>query len=482
MPKSRTVFKELGMQYVFAILIAIFYSFLLFPFVKLYQLKGYNPSQYFENVFSIRLSLKGKNTLKFTKRVVRLVVLFFVIEVLIWFGILSSFVVWWIIAIDLFVNLIFLPFVLLFLHYLLCPIEKLIKTYYISKTKVRLKKFKGKVIAITGSFGKTTTKNVLKEMLACCYKVVSTPFNYNTPMGVTKTVLKELKEDTEILIIEMGARHRGDIKELCEIVKPDIGILTSIGEQHLETFGNLETVLQTKFELCENLSPSKKCYFDCYNDNTRALYEKAVCKKIGLGDDAKVDFLSANKNGMTIEVEKGKEKIKLKTNLLGVFSGRDIALCTLVALDLGVKEKQIKTVVENLKPTPHRLELIQNGSLNILDDSYNSNLNGFAEALNVLAMFEGQKVVVTPGLVELGQRQYEYNFKMGKLIAKTCDKVIIMNKTNKKALKNGILSEKYAKNNIFFAETREEQKELLSKIVVPPATILFENDLPDDYK
>lgn len=455
---------------------------MLLPFVKLYQLKGYKIGLYFDNIFSIKLSLKGKTPLKFTKRILRIIILFFALEIIVCFLILEKISLWWLILLDFALNLVFLPFILIFLHFVLFPIELLIKNFYINKTRKKLLAFKGKKIAITGSYGKTSTKNILKEILSVKYKVVATPLNYNTPMGLCKTVLNELKSDTEILIVEMGARHKGDIKELCDMLKPDIGILTSVGEQHIETFGNLDGVLSTKFELCESLSPTNICYFDCYNENTNLLYEQATCKREGLGKDCEILFGKADKNGMAFTLKSSLDELRLKTKLLGNFIARDIALGVMVSKGLGVSDKEIVKAVKNLKPSPHRLELISGENINILDDSYNSNFNGFSEALAVLAFFEGEKIVVTPGLVELGNRQYELNFRIGKLIANSCDKVIIMNKTNKKALKNGILSENFNKNNIFYAETREQQKQILSKLTSKNTTVLFENDLPDDYK
>ena len=127
------------------------------------------------------------------------------------------------------------------------------------------------------------------------------------------------------------------------------------------------------------------------------------------------------------------------------------------------------------------MELITKGDLNILDDSYNSNYDGFCEALNVLKMFEGRKIVISPGVVELGDKQYEFNFKIGKQMAKHCDYVVIMNKINKIAIKNGLKSENFNEEHIYFAQTREEQKKILTKLICKKTNVLFENDLPDDY-
>lgn len=470
------------MKYVFVVIIALSYTFFLLPYVKTYQLKGYNINLYFNNIYSLKMFFHGKTPLKYTKRVLRLLICFVVCEFFIWLLILEQIDEWWIIFIDLTVNLIFLPFLLIILHYFLLPFEFLIKKYYLFRTKRKLKKFKGIKIAVTGSFGKTSTKNILKQMLESKYKVTATPLNYNTPMGLCKTVLKELKEDDEILIVEMGARHKGDIKELCDIVQPDIGILTSIGHQHIETFSTIENVLMTKFELCESLSPSKICFFDCYNEYAASLYKKATCKKVGLGKEFLIKDKRMSHSGINFKLCSSKTDMELSSKLLGEYMTRNIALCAVVSMHLKVNERDIQKVANKLKPTPHRLEIISRGNLIILDDSYNSNFDGFKEALAVLKMFDGNKIVISPGLVELGGKQYEFNFKIGKEIASSCDYVIIMNKTNKTALKNGLKSERFKKEKIFFADTREEQKEILSKLIKGKTIVLFENDLPDDYK
>ena len=458
------------------------FTFACLPFVKLYQLKNYDLEKFLKNIFTVKLSLSGKNFITLTKRLARFLLALFLVEFLLWFLILAEIHVFWIIILDFFVNFLVLPLIIVICHFILLPIEVLIKKYYIKKALKKLKNFKGIKIAITGSFGKTSTKNILKKMLEAKYKVVASPLNFNTPMGLCRTVNEKLEADTEILIVEMGARRRGEIKELCDMLSPDIGIVTSVGEQHIETFGSLEQVKKTKFELCESLGTSKKCYFDCYNENTRELFDKAICKKEGLGKSVDVEIHKVDERGLSFSISGKFKKVDFQTKLLGRFMARNISLCFLVAKDLGVPEKEIKKVIKDLKPFPHRLELISRGDLKIIDDAYNSNFDGFCEALQVLGLFEEEeKIVITPGMVELGERQYELNFKIGKIIASSCDKVIVMNKTNKKALKNGILSEKFNKNNLFFAESRNEMNEIIKNNISRKAVILFENDLPDDY-
>ena len=467
------------MKLVLPIFFACFYLILLSPVLRIYQLKGYNIKLLFENFDKVFVK-KEKNKLVLTKRMLRFSVIFLVIEYLLWLLILLLINNFWIIFLDFFINLFTLLIIFLFIHIILCPFEHLIKRHYINLTKKKLENFKGIKIAITGSYGKTSTKNALAKILSANYKVCVSPENYNTPMGLCKTVLENMKPDCEVLIIEMGARHKGDIKELCDMLKPDIGILTSVGEQHIETFGSLDRVLETKFELCESLVKNGTCFFDCINESTASLFNKASCKKYALTKEMiKCEVLS-NK-GLHFELSIEDKKIELQTLLLGRHMLKNISLSVMVAKFLGLNDKQIKDAVKSLKPTKHRLEILRKNPF-VIDDSYNSNVDGFCEALNVLTLFDKERIIVTPGIVELGQRQYELNYKLGKQIAIKCDAVIIMNKTNKKALENGVFSEKDRKVKVYYADSMQEQKSILNNILHRDCVVLFENDLPDDYK
>ena len=184
------------------------FTFACLPFVKLYQLKNYDLEKFLKNIFTVKLSLRGKNFITLTKRLARFLLALFVVEFLLWFLILAEIHVFWIIILDFFVNFPVLPLIIVICHFILLPIEVLIKKYYIKKALKKLKNFKGIKIAITGSFGKTSTKNILKKMLEAKYKVVASPLNFNTPMGLCRTVNEKLEADTEILIVEMGRNKR----------------------------------------------------------------------------------------------------------------------------------------------------------------------------------------------------------------------------------------------------------------------------------
>ena len=178
----------------------------------------------------------------------------------------------------------------------------------------------------------------------------------------------------------------------------------------------------------------------------------------------------------------GENKTRVKTKLLGKCNIDNIVSASTLAFLLGIKLEDIKSAINFLKPPPHRLEVLKNNYSTIIDDSYNSNFIGASEAMDVLSKFKGVKIVVTPGLVEMGEKQSELNFKLGALIADVADYFIIMNDVNKNYLLSGAISHNFPRDKIFFASTRKKQKEILQLISIKGCVILFENDLPDNYK
>lgn len=452
----------------------------MLPLIKVYQLENYKPKQYIKKVIKFNFAFGDKNKLKFTNRVKRLLIILFLLIFLIFFLFFYYFNIY-VSIICAILGIIFSPFLLLFGHYIALPIEKMVICSYIKKAKEKLKKMPCRKIAITGSFGKTTTKNILFQILSEKYKVCATPKSFNTPMGVCRTILENLTEMDDYFIVEMGARHIGDIEFLCKFVGADYGVLTPVGNCHIETFKSLENVEKAKFEICENVNDFM--VINGKSESNKKLYKKCEKKKyliceensFGYASDIKVNDFKSNFNlhldGKTINVT---------TGLLGKANIDNIVLAACLAYLLNVNILDIKKGIETLKPIPHRMELIK-GYVNVIDDSYNSNFDGFKQALEVLSSCSGRKILVTPGMVELGDKQYEMNFNIGKEIAKVCDVVLIMNKVNKDSLLAGITSSNY-NGKIIFAETRKEQKNVLKELLQVGDTVLFENDLPDNYR
>lgn len=468
-----------------AIIFVIFFYIISYPHAKNFQLGGYNIRYCLSHFYTLPYEFKGKNRLIFTKRMVRLCALYLFVLLAItlpYFILLNNF--WWI-ALICVIEFAFLNAIFLGCALVIQPVENAIKKMYIKKATKKLRNFKGIKIAITGSFGKTSTKNFLSQMLSENYRVCITPKNYNTPMGLCKSALEILKEDDEVFIVEMGARHEGDIAELMQMLEPDFGILTAVGEQHLETFGSLENIKKTKFELCEHMCKDGLVIFDGDNEITAELYENFSGRKILAGGEGSlVKMLSATytPQGTTMKLEINKKERSLTTSIIGKHMLSDIITASCLALELNVSENKIIKAIKNLRPAPHRLELIESAFCTIIDDSYNSNLSGLEQACECLKLFSGKKIVISPGLIEQGTKQYELNYKCGKIIGAVCDEFIVMNEVNKTALSQGAIAAGLSEEKLHFASTRKEQTEILKSIQERGSVVLFENDLPDNIK
>lgn len=453
-------------------------------FIKSYQLDGYNIKIFLKDAVEFKLSFGRKNKLVFTKRMIRFLICLFIISTAL-FSIINIFVHSpFLKALDCLIIYIFAAILIAICHYLMLPLENLIKKGYIQRAKVKLNKLSIIKIGITGSYGKTSTKNILCAMLEKQYKVLATPKNYNTEMGITKTILNHL-DDHDVFIAEMGARHKGDIEVLTKLVKPKYGIITSIGAMHLDTFKNLQTIEDTKYELTNGIDKDGFIVFNGDSPSSKRLYNRFSGEKYLTCEEGSFAYarnINVGIEGSRFELVLDGKVIPLSTKLLGKFNIDNIVTASALAYKLGISIQDIVDAVKKLDTTPHRLEIIKNNYCTILDDSYNSNEIGFSEALNVLDKFDGVKIVITPGLVEMGYKQSEINFSLGGKIADVADYIIIMNEINKNYLLSGAISHNFSRDKIFFAATRKKQKEILERLMIKGCIILFENDLPDNYK
>lgn len=370
------------------------------------------------------------------------------------------------------------------------PAEKTIANFYLKQAKKILAQRPGlKVLGVTGSFGKTTVKTVLAQILKEKFNTVATPGSFNTPMGLVRTVREHLRPETEVLIAEMGAKNVGDIAELCNICHPQCGIITAVGPQHLETFKTTENIQKTKFELAEScLAAGGKIYVNADSELALSAAQNLPPESVityGTLPEADCKILNpvVQKNGCSFTLDYCGQKINLASRLLGRHNMVNIAGAAAMALDLGVSEKQLRFAVSRLPQAPHRLELksFYNGSI-LLDDAYNANPVGSLEAVQVLGSFENmKKIIVTPGLVELGDAEYESNVALGKAAAAVCDTLIFVGEKRAVPLKEGALAAGYPAEQIVVTKTLQEALNLLKDIATAETAVLFENDLPDNY-
>ena len=375
------------------------------------------------------------------------------------------------------------PFWVLVANLINIPVEKLVNRYYTNDAKRILAACPDlKIIGITGSYGKTSVKYYLNTLLRARYNVLMTPESYNTPMGVVKTV----RGSHEIFICEMGAKWIGDIKELCNIVHPQHGVITSIGPQHLESFKTLDAVKNTKFELADALPQDGMLFLNNDDENIRAHGSKRPFVSYGIENksDYTASDISVSERGTTFTVTgPDGEKKSFSTRLIGRHNVLNITGAIAVSNKFGIPLSELKGQVRRLEGVPHRLELKKKNGVTLIDDAYNSNPSGTKAALETLRLFEGYKILVTPGMVELGEKQEELNREFGANAAKVCDYVVLVGKKQAVPIKAGLLDAGYPEKKIFVADTIEEALTHVYAIGSngQQKIVLLENDLPDNY-
>lgn len=379
-------------------------------------------------------------------------------------------------------------FVVMFARLITAPIDYASRRGFINDAKRILRSMPDlKIVGITGSFGKTSVKHYLHALLSERFETLMTPGSFNTPMGVVRTIREQLRPTHEIFICEMGARHVGDIKEICDIVHPDMGIVTSIGEQHLETFKSFENIRNTKLELFDSVSEkSGVMLINGDSDLGEALnkYPNAVTYGMGEHNKYRVRDIRGSESGMrfTAVFPDGTEHI-YETAVLGTHSAVNILGAIAMSVTLGIDADSLRMPVKRLKSVAHRLELVRLPDGAIIDDSFNSNPTGSRAAVETLQSFDGFRILITPGMVELGDKEEELNRKFGTYAAKACDHVFLVGKTRTRPIYDGLRDENFPEDNITVTDTFNEamaQARMLNTNG-KRRIILIENDLPDNY-
>ncbi|MBQ8438764.1 MAG: UDP-N-acetylmuramoyl-tripeptide--D-alanyl-D-alanine ligase [Alistipes sp.] len=388
--------------------------------------------------------------------------------------------------------LLAMPVVMLLANVINMPLEAAISRWYYNDAKRILRSMPDlKIIGVTGSFGKTSTKHYLYRILSERYNVLMTPGNFNTTLGVIRTIREHLKPHHQIFIVEMGAKQVGDIREICELVHPTIGVVTAVGEMHLETFGSLENVRRTKFELIDSL-PADGVAVVNLDSEPIAQATLQTCRTIGYGvDNAKAEYqalqVDYSPTQTTFAVRKGEtESEGYATHLAGRGNILNLLAAIAVADIFGISEALQKRAIRQIEQIEHRLSIKHTGTVTIIDDAYNSNPAGAAMALEVLREFnrsEGaRRIVVTPGFVEMGESQYRNNRELGRQIALSADIAVVVNRTNRDAIVEGLREAEFEQQNIVQADSFAEASAFLAGTMRVGDIVLYENDLPDSFK
>ncbi|MBO5317672.1 MAG: UDP-N-acetylmuramoyl-tripeptide--D-alanyl-D-alanine ligase [Oscillospiraceae bacterium] len=431
---------------------------------------------------------KAKKPLVYTARVKRMLVTCAVlVAVLLCLGFLLGSKGGLVLAIG--VIAVLSPLTVLVANWLNSPIEKAVQNYYIRDAKKLLQSCPELVrIGVTGSFGKTSVKYILHTLLQAEYDTLMTPESYNTPMGVVITIRKFLRATHRVFVCEMGARHVGDIKELCDIAHPQLGIITSVGKQHLETFHSLDNVKKTKFELADSLPEDGLVFLNGEDENIREHRVHCKIPSVTYGLSPDCDYyatdIAATSRGtsFTVHTPAGEQE-SFSTKLVGAHNVINIVGAIALCSHLGISLSRLKAQVRKLEAVPHRLQLLRRGSVTVIDDAYNSNPIGARAAIDALALFDGFKILVTPGMVELGQEQDALNSAFGAYAAGVCDYVALVGKKQTQSIYEGLRSAGYPEEKIFVAE--DLQQALAAAYAVPAdgkeKILLLENDLPDNF-
>lgn len=371
------------------------------------------------------------------------------------------------------------------------PVEKTINYRFYSEAKKIISSNKDLIIiGVTGSFGKTSTKNYLASLLAEKYNVLVTPGNYNTLLGVVRTIREQLRPYHQVFIVEMGAKQRGDIKEICDLVHPTIGIVTAVGEMHLETFKSIENIQKTKFELINSLPGNGLGVINIDSQYAREFKEiSSQCRQIKYAveqptADVKANQVEYGAGGVTFTLSTNGERYE--SRLLGTGNLLNMLAAISVAEHLGVPTQKQKSALSRLQPVEHRLSMRRANGITILDDAYNSNPQGAAMALEVLKNFatgdKNKRILITPGFVEMGARQYDANRELGCKAAQCCDYIIVVNATNREAIKSGIEEQGSTRDKLYLADSLQQAHAHLATILQAGDVVLYENDLPDNFK
>lgn len=368
------------------------------------------------------------------------------------------------------------------------PVEKGISEMYFRDAQRILKARPDLIrVGITGSYGKTSVKFILGTLLSEHYQTLITPSSFNTPMGVTKVIRTRLTPSHEVFVAEMGARHVGDIRELCRLVHPRIGVLTSVGPQHLVTFRTIERIRDTKYELVEALPQDGTAVFSDDDGICLELYEKTQKEKTLTGlhsqrDDVWAEDITVSPRGSRFTLCTREARVACETPLLGEHNIKNILLAAAVCLRLQMTLPEIARGIGKLRSVEHRLELrSMAGGVTMIDDAFNSNPAGSRAALDVIAAFPPHRLIVTPGMVELGNEEKQFNRAFGEHMAQCVDTAILVGPKHTAPIREGLLAKGFPENAIYTVKSLEEATAQLHKLLHRGDTVLFENDLPDNY-
>jgi UDP-N-acetylmuramoyl-tripeptide--D-alanyl-D-alanine ligase len=399
-----------------------------------------------------------------------------------------------------YIAFLFAPFWLIAGNLLMTPVEALVRRRFIRQAEETIAAISPTIIGITGSYGKTTTKNFLHDILNVRYKTYATPKSYNTMMGVCLAINNDLVNDysVEYFISEMGAYYEGEIARICGLTPPDISIVTEVGPQHLERFGSLENIAIAKYEIIDQLPPHGLGVFNWDNEYVREMYERgypdnrlAVSKTLSLDsvpDDGPrfiATDISETLEGLVFtvtDVQTGNSET-FETPVVGLHNVTNLLLATAVAVHEGLSLRDVAFRVKTLQPAESRLvRQVTDAGITIINDAYSANPVGVVSALKVLGMHKnGKRLLITPGMVELADLHETENKKLGETATRYATDIILVGEKQTEPIKAGVLSTDFPADRLHVVGTLSEAVEWYKAHLKAGDTVLFLNDLPDTY-
>lgn len=383
--------------------------------------------------------------------------------------------------------LYFFPWLFLYIiAYIIKPMETSIRNHYAKEAQRLLQEHNNlSVIGITGSYGKTSVKMILYELLSDSYYTLMTPHSYNNQMGITLTIRRYLQHLHEIFICEMGADHVHEITDLMHFVKPQYGVVTAVGPQHLQTFHTIENILHEKMQMIEKLPYNGIGFLNKDNAYIRSYKIHNHCHMIWFAIHQTCDYqacdITYSPQGSSFSILYGGKKYPFHTKLLGEHNVLNITCAIAIAHSFDVTWLLLQQAVERLPFVEHRLEVRQTQSYTILDDAYNANPQGAGYALDVLKQMPGKRFIVTPGFIDLGNQQEEEQFRLGKKIAECADGVILVGRKQCKSIVKGLEATNFQAQHLYIADSIHEAFAYLKVHATSKDVVLLENDLPDAF-
>ncbi|MDP9234996.1 MAG: UDP-N-acetylmuramoyl-tripeptide--D-alanyl-D-alanine ligase [Actinomycetota bacterium] len=492
-----------------AALLALSIAFLVFHYVRLkralhvFQLEGYKRSRFLRwcrqnpSAALFLAPATQKKPLVMTHRAHRLLALAMWLSAAVLVGIVrlaalssgAAELLWWAIgALLLFAGA---PLAIAGTDVLLVPVERSVNRGFMRSAIAKLEEVAPVVIGVTGSFGKTSTKFAIQRLLDGGIGVaLATPGSFNNPLGVSRAINEQLDARNRFFVVEMGAYGEGEIAELCSFVHPTIGVLTSIGPAHLDRFESMDVIRRAKYEIVASLPSGSTAVMNCDDPEVRTLADATTAVDVvRYGIDAAGEphitatdvNVSATGASFVITDTRDDRSLPVRTKLLGKHSIGHVLAAVAVALAAGKQLDDLKDAIETLTPVEHRLQLLEgSGGVTVIDDAYNSNPDGADAALDVLASMPARRrVVVTPGMIELGDRQFAENERFGRRAAAVADVVVVVAKANREAIVSGARG---ARAELITVDSLAQATERVRTILGKGDVILFENDLPDHYE